>query len=126
MPRGELPRRGPRARDDGYEDHEYDEKEDGERRSGADRACVGGSFVEEDERRVSVVATRSDAFIERVENVTTGDHVRKGQPLLRLYSPEISTAAAQYLSAVGYDGARRRLENLAVPNEVHRRDRADP
>jgi len=74
--------------------------------------------IEEDERRISVVATRSEAFIEKVENVTTGDHVRKGQPLMRLYSPEISAAAAQYLSAVGYDGARRRLENLAVPNEV--------
>jgi Cu(I)/Ag(I) efflux system membrane fusion protein len=74
--------------------------------------------VEEDERRTSVVAVRSEAFIERVENVTTGDHVLKGQPLMRLYSPEINAAAAQYLSAVGYDGARRRLENLAVPNEV--------
>jgi Cu(I)/Ag(I) efflux system membrane fusion protein len=74
--------------------------------------------VEEDERRISVVAMRSEAFIEKVENITTGDHVHKGQPLMRLYSPDISAAAAQYLSAVGYDGARRRLENLAVPNEV--------
>ena len=74
--------------------------------------------IEEDERRISVISVRSDAFIEKVENVTTGDHVHKGQPLFRLYSPEISAAAAQYLSAVGYEGARRRLENLGVPNEV--------
>jgi Cu(I)/Ag(I) efflux system membrane fusion protein len=74
--------------------------------------------IEEDERRISVIAVRSDAFIERVENVTTGDHVHKGQPLFRLYSPEIASAAAQYLSAIGYEGARRRLENLAVPAEV--------
>lgn len=74
--------------------------------------------IEQDERRVAVVAVRTDSFVEKVENVTTGDRVRKGQPLLRLYSPEISAAAAQYLSAIGYDGARRRLENLAVPPEV--------
>jgi membrane fusion protein, copper/silver efflux system len=74
--------------------------------------------IEEDERRVSVISTRTDAFVEKVENVTTGDHVHKGQPLLRLYSPEISSAAAQYLTSVGYEGARRRLENLAIPAEV--------
>jgi Cu(I)/Ag(I) efflux system membrane fusion protein len=74
--------------------------------------------VDEDERRISVVAVRTEAFIETVENVTTGDHVHKGQPLLRLYSPEIAAAAAQYLSAVGFEGARRRLENLAVPPDV--------
>ncbi|ACL62983.1 efflux RND transporter periplasmic adaptor subunit [Methylobacterium nodulans] len=74
--------------------------------------------VEEDERRVSVIATRTDAFVETVESVTTGDHVHKGQPLLRLFSPEINAAAAQYLSAIGYEGARRRLENLAIPPEV--------
>jgi Cu(I)/Ag(I) efflux system membrane fusion protein len=86
-------------------------------------------ILEEDERRISVVAVRSEAFIEKVENVTTGDHVHQGQPLFRLYSPEIAAASAQYLSIVGdggappggrvvLDGARRRLENLGVPTDV--------
>ena len=35
--------------------------------------------IEEDERRIAVISVRSDAFIEKVENVTTGDHVRKGE-----------------------------------------------
>lgn len=74
--------------------------------------------IEEDERRISVIATRTDAFIDKVESITTGDHVHKGQPLLRLFSPEINAAAAQYLTAIGYEGARRRLENLAIPPEV--------
>ena len=74
--------------------------------------------VEEDERRISVIAMRTDAFIDTVEGVTTGDHVHKGQPLLRLFSPEINAAAAQYLTAIGYEGARRRLENLAIPPEI--------
>ena len=74
--------------------------------------------VEEDERRISVISMRTDAFVEKVEGITTGDHVRKGQPLLRIFSPEINAAAAQYLTAIGYEGARRRLENLAMPPEV--------
>ncbi|SFJ52559.1 membrane fusion protein, Cu(I)/Ag(I) efflux system [Bosea sp. OK403] len=74
--------------------------------------------IQLDERRITVVTTRSDAFIDHVENVTTGDQVRKGQPLLRFYSPEIAAASAQYLSSLGVQGARQRLENLNVPAEV--------
>ena len=62
--------------------------------------------IEEDERRISVIAMRTDAFIEKVEAVTTGDHVHKGQPLLRLFSPEMNAAAAQYLTGIGYEEER--------------------
>lgn len=78
--------------------------------------------IQEDERRVSVVALRFEGFVESVANVTTGDHVHKGQPLLNVYSPALSSAAAEYLSAISagasgkeLKGARRRLENLATP-----------
>ena len=86
--------------------------------------------VKLDERRVSVISLRSEGFIEKVENVTTGDRVRKDQPLLRLYSPEIAAASAQYLSVLNeasgagggrplvLEGARRRLVNLNVPADV--------
>jgi Cu(I)/Ag(I) efflux system membrane fusion protein len=78
--------------------------------------------VKEDERRVSVVALRFEGFVEGVANVTTGDHVHKGQPLMNVYSQALSSAAAEYLSAINagatgkeLKGARRRLENLATP-----------
>ena len=74
--------------------------------------------IQLDERRVTIVATRSDAFIDKVENVTTGDRVRDGQPLLQLYSPEIVSAAAQLTANPGHEGSRRRLQNLNVPAEV--------
>lgn len=74
--------------------------------------------VQLDERRITIVATRSDSYIDKVENITTGDRVRKGQPLLQLYSPDIVSAAAQLMSNPGYEGSRRRLENLNVPQEV--------
>jgi Cu(I)/Ag(I) efflux system membrane fusion protein len=83
--------------------------------------------VEEDERRKSVVSLRFEGFIDTVENVTTGTHVHKGQPLMRIYGPNLSSAAAEYLSALNarpdigignqaLKGARRRLENLGAPD----------
>jgi Cu(I)/Ag(I) efflux system membrane fusion protein len=81
--------------------------------------------VQLDERRIAVVATRSDAFIQEVAAVTTGDRVAKGDRLVRIYSPEITAAGAQFLTelnaaarGVPEGGARQRLENLGVPPEI--------
>src|SRR6267143_16784 len=82
--------------------------------------------VQEDERRKAVVSLRFEGFIDSVENVTTGSHVHKGQRLMRIYGPSLSSAAAEYLSALNgrpdaginsqaLKGARRRLENLDAP-----------
>jgi|SRR5579883_1613148 len=77
--------------------------------------------IQLDERRVSVVALRFEGFVETVANVTTGDHVHKGQILMKVYSPALSNAGAEYLSALNsgatgqaLKGARRRLENLGT------------
>lgn len=94
------------------------------------RSVRAPGTIKLDERRIAVISLRSESFVEKVENVTTGDQVRKDQPLLRLYSPEISAASAQYLSVLNeatspgggrpllLEGARRRLVNLNVPPEV--------
>jgi membrane fusion protein, copper/silver efflux system len=83
--------------------------------------------VEVDEHRQTVVALRFDAFIEKLEHVTTGSFVRKGEPLMQLYSSALSTAAAQYLTDLSArestflssnKGARRRLENLGIPETM--------
>lgn len=74
--------------------------------------------IQPDDRRITVVATRADAFVEHVEDVTVGDRVRRNQPLLSVYAPEINAAAAQFIANPGFDGARRRLRNLAVPAEA--------
>jgi Cu(I)/Ag(I) efflux system membrane fusion protein len=87
----------------------------------------GPGIVEEDERLRSVVSLRFEGFIDTVGNVTTGTHVHKSQPLMRIYGPNLSSAAAEYLSALnarpdagvgnqGLKGARRRLENLGAPD----------
>jgi membrane fusion protein, copper/silver efflux system len=81
--------------------------------------------IQLDERRVSVIAMRSDSFVLKVANVTTGSHVVKGQPLIEIYSPAVTSAAAEYIATItsrttGSDnaygrGARQRLINLDVP-----------
>jgi len=76
-----------------------------------------------DERRVSEISLRADAFIESVADVTTGSTIAEGAPLVTLYSPEIAAALAQFVTDMRSEGkqregARQRLENLGVPNEV--------
>ena len=83
--------------------------------------------IQIDERRQSVVSLRFEAWIEKVEDVTTGAVIKKGQPLFRVYGSELSAASAQYVSILGSPsdtaaasakGARRRLENLGVPDSL--------
>jgi len=85
--------------------------------------------IQLDERRASIVSFRFEGFIEQVENVTTGQHVHKGQPLMRVYSPALASAAAEYVSvhgakagsgitSQGVKGARRRLENLGMSEQA--------
>lgn len=81
--------------------------------------------VQLDERQISVVTIRADAFVQEVAPITTGDRVAKGTRLARIYSPEISTAGAQFITelnaatrGVAEGGARQRLENLGVPPEI--------
>ena len=81
--------------------------------------------IQLDERRVSVIAMRAESYVQKVDDVTTGSHVVKGQPLMEIYSPAISSAAAEYISTLnskvtGGDGpygsgSRQRLINLDVP-----------
>ena len=81
--------------------------------------------IQLDERRVSVISMRAESYVQKVSDVTTGSHVVKGQPLMEIYSPAVSSAAAEYISTInsktiGADGpygrgSRQRLMNLDVP-----------
>lgn len=80
-----------------------------------------------DERRISVITMRSESFVQKVANVTVGTHVTKGEPLMEVYSPAISSASAEYISTIASPsaanpsygrGSRQRLLNLDVPDAV--------
>jgi Cu(I)/Ag(I) efflux system membrane fusion protein len=69
---------------------------------------------------------RAESYVQKVADVTTGAHVIKGQPLMEIYSPAVSSAAAEYISTLNSKvtgggegpygkGSRQRLMNLDVP-----------
>lgn len=79
-----------------------------------------------DERSLRVVSLRSDGFIEKLYINETGRHVKAGEPLFRVYSPQVVSAQVDYRSnaTVGGRGSRdeqaaiQRLKNLDVPEAV--------
>ncbi|NOJ48205.1 efflux RND transporter periplasmic adaptor subunit [Bradyrhizobium archetypum] len=84
--------------------------------------------IQLDERRISVIAMRAETYLQSVADVTTGTFVKKGQPLMQVYSPAVSSAAAEYVTTLtskttagepSYGrGSRQRLTNLDVPDAV--------
>lgn len=83
--------------------------------------------VQFDERRIAVISMRSETWIQKVADVTTGSTVRKGQPLMQVYSASIAAAAADYVSVMdgiastlkgASRGSKQRLQNLDVPDDA--------
>lgn len=90
------------------------------------RVVRGVGTVQHDESLLTIVTVRSDGYIEQLFVNKTGQHVEKGEPLFRFYSPQIQLAQADLLvavrahgkdSGVGGDleGAMQKLRNLDVP-----------
>ena len=79
--------------------------------------------VEHDERKVSVISVRAEAFVEKVFDVTTGGAIKAGEPLLTVYSKDFLAAGALYAADLGIagkekaKGSRLRLQNLGAPAE---------
>jgi Cu(I)/Ag(I) efflux system membrane fusion protein len=77
--------------------------------------------VMHDESRLTIVSMRSDGYIEELFVNKTGEHVHAGDPLFRVYSPEIVAAQIDVRIA---GGAEQRLRNLGVPESHIREVRA--
>jgi Cu(I)/Ag(I) efflux system membrane fusion protein len=84
--------------------------------------------VEHDETLLTIVTVRSDGYIEDLFVNKTGQHVKKGEPLFRLYSSQIQLAQSDLIVAMrtegrrtgpeadkSLEGAMLRLRNLGVP-----------
>jgi len=81
-----------------------------------------------DERRATIVTMRSDGYVEDLFVNTTGQHVRAGEPLFRVYSSDIQQAISDLLvtknwsqrgpaeagSGKSIEGAMQRLRNLGL------------
>lgn len=72
--------------------------------------------VEHDETLLTIVALRTDGFIEELFVNKTGQHVRKGDPLFRVYSPQIQSAQTDLITPC----ARRKRWPLPTRNLMAR------
>ena len=68
------------------------------------RAVRGVGTVQHDEFLLTIVTVRSDGYIEQLFVNKTGQHVEKGEPLFRFYSPQIQLAQADLMVAVRAHG----------------------
>ncbi|HVP67491.1 MAG TPA: efflux RND transporter periplasmic adaptor subunit [Anaeromyxobacteraceae bacterium] len=57
-------------------------------------------MVTADEGSISIVSSRFSGWVEELLVSQTGERVRKGQVLARVYSPDLSTAQVNYLNAI--------------------------
>ncbi|MDZ7601027.1 MAG: efflux RND transporter periplasmic adaptor subunit [Hoeflea sp.] len=75
-----------------------------------------------DERTLYSVSLRADSFIETLFANETGKLVRKGEPLFKVYSPEMVKVQVDYRIAgkerSAQAGALQRLRNLQIPLQV--------
>jgi membrane fusion protein, copper/silver efflux system len=84
-------------------------------------------IVDHDETLLTVVAMRSDGYVEDLFVNKIGQHVKAGEPLFRIYSPQIQQAQTDLIVALrsearkgpdaerAVQGAMQRLRNLGVP-----------
>jgi Cu(I)/Ag(I) efflux system membrane fusion protein len=83
------------------------------RRAALDRTLRTVGRVAADERRLHHVHTKYDGYIEHLYVDFTGKLVRKGEPLVSLYSPELVATQQEYLLAWR---ARQELAGSGLPS----------
>jgi len=68
------------------------------------RALRGFGVVDVDERQLADVTLKYEAYVESLFVAETGRAVRSGEPLLRLYSPDLLSAEEEFLAATSVAG----------------------
>ena len=63
------------------------------------RAVRAVAAVQADERKLYVINTKFDGWIEKLHVNATGQTVRRGQPLMEIYAPELVVAQQEYALA---------------------------
>ena len=77
------------------------------------RVTLAVGLVNFDERGLSQINTKISGWVDRLYVNATGDHVRRGQTLLSIYSPELVSAQEEYLLA---RKNQKTLEKSAFPD----------
>ena len=73
------------------------------------RTIKAVAIVSADERRIAHIHTRFSGYIEKLHANYIGQSVRKGQPLVEIFSPEVLAAQSEWVTALNQlDDARKR------------------
>jgi Cu(I)/Ag(I) efflux system membrane fusion protein len=62
--------------------------------------------IEYDERRLATVNTKVEGWIERLYVDYTGKYVKKGEPLVEIYSPELFSTQQEFISLVKWSNTQ--------------------
>ena len=78
--------------------------------------------VQADERRLHIINTKFEGWIEKLYVNTTGQSVRRGDPLMDIYAPDLVVAEREYLLARGATGqlaaaSLQRLKNWDISDD---------
>ncbi|MFM9938752.1 MAG: efflux RND transporter periplasmic adaptor subunit [Hyphomicrobiaceae bacterium] len=98
------------------------------------RPVRASGVAKPDERTLRSVTLRADGFIEKLYVNETGRHVKAGEPMFKVYSPQMVTVQVDYRSAIkafasdarSEAGALVRLRNLGVPEPVIEQLKSSP
>ena len=89
------------------------------------RPVKAAGIAKPDERTLRSVVLRADGFIDKLYVNETGMHVRAGEPMFVVYSPQIVSIQVDYRSARGasdesqrQSGALQRLRNFGLPEST--------
>jgi Cu(I)/Ag(I) efflux system membrane fusion protein/cobalt-zinc-cadmium efflux system membrane fusion protein len=64
------------------------------------RSIRAVGIVNYDERRLAIVTTKINGWVDRLFIKITGEPIRKGQPLISIYSPDLVATQKEYLLAL--------------------------
>lgn len=71
-------------------------------------------ILQADEQREYVATTKISGWIDKLYINYTGQKVRKGDKLIRIYSPELVAAQEEFLTALSYDNAVNKESNNSI------------
>ncbi len=72
-------------------------------------------ILQPDEQKEYVATTKIGGWIEKMYINYTGQKVRKGDKLIKIYSPELVAAQEEYLTALAYDNA---MKSTGAPSNL--------
>ncbi|MEW6107552.1 MAG: efflux RND transporter periplasmic adaptor subunit [Nitrospirota bacterium] len=74
--------------------------------------------IEYDERRLATVNTKFECWVEKLYVDYTGKHVKKGEPLAEIYSPELVATQQEFLNVLKWRLSSKQSEMLSKDAEA--------